>query len=1572
MSSSGPHSATATAAAAATAPAAVVFWSADDDDPAALRPLFVSHLPSHSTAQQQQVTQRQQHTYSADNDNDNIAAAYHHYHVLHSPAASGQRMSRELLWADEWATSTAIGTTTVTPSVAHSSNVSSPSAFPAFTFASHSPSVGPASYPFFFHLPSSSSPSASHCVVIQKPTAAHPVSSAELPCPGEQCGRQWWRWPSLLYFGWLTPLLRVGVKHQLQHSDLWDVFAAEKSANVWQSFEAGFEAEVRRAANNASGSSPPNLLRTLLRVYGPTFLLVVLLYSYVVADTLLGPQFLNWLVEYSVSTSQGKETGAMAGYKYCLLMFGSLVLAALCRSAAGHLNSRLFLRVRMALIMALYRKALRVPSRHREDGKLNNMIATDTEMLMVLSAQILPLCTAPVIIGVGVWELYVQVGWSALVGLAVIVASLPFTALLMRSLARWDAQEAAASDRRIELTNEVVAGVRVVKYYGWEQPFLALLTKAREQQVVWLRKLLLSSCLFFALLSLVPLFVSAVVFVIYAGTGGGMSPTVVFTSLTLIAIIRAPFTNLSDGLGVIAQVLVSMRRISAFLNKDDIDTTRIAVLPYAGVHLEGAQFDWECAATGEGAEKTAADNSPADAASTKAADKDIELTATDSDDKPKSAVVDTATVPTTDSNSERVDSTTKGGLINEDAHKARTSKAPPVLTNLTLTASAGELVLVIGSVGSGKTSLLCGLLGEVDCTAGRVAVGGKLGYVPQAAFIINATLRDNIVFGSVFDPIRYQQCVTACALDADIAVLPNGDLTEIGERGINLSGGQKQRVSIARAAYARDCSVVLLDDPLSAVDTHVSDHIFHHCIHGPPMKGRTRVLVTHSMAYVEYADKIVIMKQTNTQDCYTVKVGTAASLRAEDEQFVALMAAYNRGREQAAAAAAGQVAEEHNEGGSDMTDTQLGGLEECDSATRTSTAEEGGDPDASPASNAGKNTSDQTSAGSLVEVEERGEGQVTWSVYRHYITAGGSLFFYIALPLSFCAAQAVQTSSDFWLALWSNSAPDGTAAKSTSSTDSTGYWLGVYGALAFGTLLATIVRTWGVSVFSIRASRSMHQSLLQSILRRSLSWFDRTPTGRITNRFTRDLYNIDMNLAVTLENTIAPVLSVLGTVIVIAILVPFTLVVIVPLVPLVLLVAYYYRRSNIELRRLESVSRSPVFVHFAETLNGCVTIRALGVQQLYIAENSRRLDVNARPFYYSRAVNNWMRVRLDLIAAVVVSASSVLAVSSERGGFWSLSPGNFGLLVSYALSLVQMLTQSVTAVTVIEAQMNSVERIQAYSAPTNHERWDASNPRLSQSVQGGGWPSKGRVQLRGLKLRYRDDLDLVLRGVDLDIAGGSHIGIVGRTGSGKSSLLVALFRMVEPCGGDMLVDGVSLRELSLEDVRSHLTILPQEAVLFAGSLRHNLDPFSQHSDSELWTALQAVQLEPLVRRMPQQLDSEVKESGVVLSAGQKQLLCLARALLRRPRVLCLDEATASVDVATDEVIQRVIRQQFSECTIITIAHRLNTILDVDRVIVMDRGNIVEQGTPNELKRMERGVFAGMLRQTAAKVESTGI
>ena len=620
----------------------------------------------------------------------------------------------------------------------------------------------------------------------------------------------------------------------------------------------------------------------------------------------------------------------------------------------------------------------------------------------------------------------------------------------------------------------------------------------------------------------------------------------------------------------LTQSLVAFSRIEDFLASPETEDHR-QILPKVGLVMEDVQLTWgeEEARADKAdlskAEKKEKDDSKASTQTAKGAEKEKQLVEQTALTESIASAGSSGTQAPADEAVASLAQRDQGTVVADDVNptsadtkveEKRKGPAPPRLTHVNVDIGSGELVLVLGPVGSGKSTLLCGLLGEVEQTAGRTAIGGKLSYVPQTAFIVNATLRENVLFGQRYDAERYKATISACALDSDIALLPNGDLTEIGERGINISGGQKQRISIARAAYALDSDIVLLDDPLSAVDTHVAEHIFRECINGV-MRGRTRVLVTHSMAYVDEADQILLVEPTAVKDSYTVKRGTAKELRLNDATFQSLLVTYNKGRE----AIEGD--------GAQMKTTAKGKAKDPTAGAKGSTAAE------------------KKEKGTLMESEERETGDVSWEVYRRYFSAGGHLFFYVSAPLFFLATQGIQTGSDFWLARWSNNL--------YGSSIPTGEWIGVYGALILGSTLAMIARTTTFSMFGVRSSRVLHHDLARSILRKSISWFDRTPAGRIINRFTRDMYSIDLLLSMMMEFAIATSLSVVGIFIVIAVIIPISLAIFVPIFVVYLGLQHIYRKTNTELQRLEAISRTPVFTHFGETLGGSITIRALKV-----------------------------------------------------------------------------------------------------------------------------------------------------------------------------------------------------------------------------------------------------------------------------------------------------------------------------------------------------------------------------------------
>ncbi|XP_078611217.1 multidrug resistance-associated protein 1-like [Branchiostoma floridae x Branchiostoma japonicum] len=882
----------------------------------------------------------------------------------------------------------------------------------------------------------------------------------------------------------------------------------------------------------------------------------------------------------------------------------------------------------------------------------------------------------------------------------------------------------------------------------------------------------------------------------------------------------------------------------------------------------------------------------------------------------------------------------------------------PILKNINLTIPGGALVAVIGQVGSGKSSLLSALLGEMEKQGGRVAVLGSTAYVPQQAWIQNATLRDNILFGSPLNQSRYNEVLEACALGPDLEMLPAGDNTEIGEKGINLSGGQKQRVSLARAVYS-DSSVYYLDDPLSAVDTHVGKHIFNKVI-GPNglLKGKTRLLVTHGISFLPQCDQIVALV-----DGRIWLMGTYRQLMAQNEAFADFIRNY------------GNLEEERDDDVEDnSSEVELLPERKCDTneeiINKDGNTREGND---SHSEKALKNSSglpnkegrqnsqpmarkEERSEGKkvqlpekkdkLIEKEKSKTGKVKASVYMAYVRSAG-----IVLPvlgvLGVTAQQAALVGSNFWLSDWSDDA----VVNGTQSVEQRNVRLGVYGALGIAQGLLATAGAFCLILGGIRSSKTLHKDALLHVLRGSLQYFDVTPLGRIVNRFSQDLNTIDNSMPSIIGMLLNFILTLMATMLVISISTPIFLAVLLPVAVLYFFIRRFYIATSRQLQRLEAVSRSPIYSHFNETLQGTSVIRAYGRTDQFGRQNQDKVDHSQAAAYPGIVATRWLSMGLDVVSNIIIFFAALFAVVGRE----SLTPGLVGLSISYALQVTLFLGGVVRVSSQLEASIVAVERLKEYEETNEEADWTSDGKRPPDS-----WPSEGRIRFNSYQTRYREGLDLVLRDITVDIGSAEKIGIVGRTGSGKSSLALALFRIIESAGGDIVIDGINISNIGLHDLRSRISIIPQDPVLFSGTLRMNLDPFEQHADVDIWLALQLSHLKNFVMNLEKKLEHDVTEGGQNLSVGQRQLVCLARALLRKSKILVLDEATAAVDLETDDLIQSTIRTQFADCTVLTIAHRLNTIMDSTRVLVLDAGQIEEFDTPENLISA-KGMFYGMVK-----------
>ncbi|KAM9612290.1 ATP-binding cassette sub-family C member 2 isoform 4-T7 [Morphnus guianensis] len=992
-----------------------------------------------------------------------------------------------------------------------------------------------------------------------------------------------------------------------------------------------------------------------------------------------------------------------------------------------------------------------------------------------------------------------------------------------------------------------------------------------------------------------------------------------FTAISLFNVLRFPMAMLPLVLSSLVQTNVSTARLERYLGREDLDTSAIHHNPIAGsaVRFSEATFAWE-----------------------------------------------------------------------QDGNAA--------IRDVTLDIAPGSLVAVVGAVGSGKSSLVSAMLGEMENIKGHINIQGSLAYVPQQAWIQNATLKDNILFGSELDEARYQQVIKACALLPDLELLPAGDQTEIGEKGINLSGGQKQRVSLARAVYS-NADIYVLDDPLSAVDAHVGKYLFEQVL-GPKglLQKKTRILVTHSISFLPQVNNIVVLVAGAVSEH-----GSYSTLLANRGAFAQFLNLYGSQEEDASEknTTAVALAGDEEQGDEDIEPCVEEGPDDVVTMTLKRDASirqrEFSRSLSKSSTNSWKKAQEEPpkklKGQQLIEKEAVETGKVKFSMYLRYLHAVG-LWYSFWVAMGYVGQYVAFVGTNLWLSAWTDDAQH--YLNQTYPTEQRDLRIGVFGALgvsqALFLLFATILSARG----AVRASRVMHQQLLSNILRVPMSFFDTTPTGRIVNRFAKDIFTIDETIPMSFRSWLSCFMAIISTLLMISLATPFFALIIIPLsifyyfvlvsnrglkeasallgaVSLLLLdfmlvtklcpsFQRFYVSTSRQLRRLDSVTRSPIYSHFGETVSGLSVIRAFGHQERFLQQNESTMDINQKSVYSWIVSNRWLAIRLEFIGSLVVFFSALLAVISKG----TLEGGIVGLSVSSALNVTQTLNWLVRTSSELETNIVAVERVHEYTKVKNEAPW------VTEKRPPHGWPSKGEIQFVDYKVRYRPELELVLQGITCNIGSTEKVGVVGRTGAGKSSLTNCLFRVLEAAGGTIIIDEVDIATIGLHDLRQNLTIIPQDPVLFTGTLRMNLDPFDQYTDEEVWKALELAHLKTYVQDLPEGLLHLVSEAGENLSVGQRQLVCLARALLRKAKILILDEATAAVDLETDHLIQTTIRSEFADCTVLTIAHRLHTIMDSNRVMVLQAGRIVEYDSPEELLK-KHGVFSAMAKDAGiTNIETT--
>uniref|UniRef100_A0A673B7T4 ATP-binding cassette, sub-family C (CFTR/MRP), member 8 n=1 Tax=Sphaeramia orbicularis TaxID=375764 RepID=A0A673B7T4_9TELE len=1224
------------------------------------------------------------------------------------------------------------------------------------------------------------------------------------------------------------------------------------------------------------------------------------------ATQVMSGRHLRLLGIYFISSKEFLENA----YVLAVLLFFALLLQRTFLQASYYVAIETGINLRGAIQTKIYNKIMRLCTSNISMGELTvgqicNLVAIDTNQLMWFFFLCPNLWAMPVQIIVGVILLYYLLGISALIGATVIAVLAPVQYFVATKLSQTQKSTLEYSSERLKKTNELLRGIKLLKLYAWEHIFCDSVEETRGKELTSLQAFALYTSISIFMNAAIPIAAVLTTFVVHVhiSEDADLSPAVAFASLSLFHILVTPLFLLSSVVRSTVKALVSVQKLSEFFSSDEI---------------------------GDEQEPRAM------------------LTSTSSNHNQNryQAVVSLCKCFFQPSCwfSSSITSSLCGYFTWTDG--------PPTLSNVDIKIPFGKLTMIVGQVGCGKSSLLLAALGEMQRISGQVTWNsptdrdaasdgdirkrGAVAYASQKPWLLNASLVENITFEMPMIKPRYKAVVEACSLQPDIDILPQGDQTEIGERGIILSGGQKQRISVARALY-QQTNVVFLDDPFSALDIHLSDHLMQDGILKLLREEkRTVVLVTHKLQYLPHADWIIAMKDGTIQT-----EGTLKDIQNSEpelfEQWKTLMHRQDKEFEKET------VAES-------MTDLERKNLRRAmysREAVRTEEDEE-------------EESVESDDDDNLSQVM-RQRATIPWRSCGTYLSSAGFLLLSLLL-LSQLLKHSLMVAIDYWLAHWTSrvitAKMDATARNCTIDCGFSHSWyLSVFSVLCCLGIALCLATSVAVEWTGLKVAKELHHNLLNKIILAPMRLFETTPLGSILNRFSTDTNTIDQHIPTTLECLIRSTLLCVSALGVISYVTPVFLIALLPLAVACYFIQKYFRVASRDLQQLEDSTQLPLLSHFSETVEGLTTIRALRYEPRFRQRLLQFTDANNIASLFLTAANRWLEVRMEYIGACVVLVAAVASITNSL--YNQLSPGLVGLGLTYALMVSNYMNWMVRNLADMEVQLGSVKRINGLlkTEPENYEGL------LSESVSQvpDGWPQEGEIKIQNLSVRYDASLKPVLKNVNAHVNPGQKVGICGRTGSGKSSFSLAFFRMVDMFEGRIVIDDIDIAKLPLQTLRSRLSIILQDPILFSGTIRFNLDPEMKATDEMLWEALEIAQLKPMVKSLPGGLDANVTEGGENFSQGQRQLFCLARAFVRKSSILIMDEATASIDMATESILQKVVMTSFADRTVVTIAHRVHTILNADLVIVMKRGIILEYDRPQALLDKEDSVFASFVR-----------